>query len=405
MLTSIEIKNYKSAQDLKLNLGRVNVFIGENGSGKSNILEAIGLASAASAYKLDNEFLSSRGIRVTSADLMKSCFEANQSSDPITLTVFFDRLKNDEWTKYILTNDLKAYSKWECEIESNTLEIDSDDPISEFNSYFKELLSFQKKRDTLKIHGSIDDKGLEKEIKQSRNVMQNYLVKLRKSQEKNNFANNYVIYSPENSALRNFYKEGQIEPLGINGEGLLKLLKVLHETDPEVFSIIEEKLKLFGWFESIKVPTSLSNDDDKIEIKDRHINKVFDQRSANEGFLFVLFYTALFVSTDTPSIFAIDNIDASLNPKLCTKIIKDISELAKRFDKQVLLTTHNPAILDGLDLNDREQKLFVVNRSKVGATRCKEISIENKPKSASDEPLKMSEAFLRGYLGGLPKSF
>ena len=41
MITEIQIENYKSIQNLKINLGRVNVFIGENSCGKSNILEAI----------------------------------------------------------------------------------------------------------------------------------------------------------------------------------------------------------------------------------------------------------------------------------------------------------------------------------------------------------------------------
>ena len=35
----------------------------------------------------------------------------------------------------------------------------------------------------------------------------------------------------------------------------------------------------------------------------------------------------------------------------------------------------------------------------------KNITVKDKPKSSNDEPLKLSEAFLRGYLGGLPKGF
>jgi AAA15 family ATPase/GTPase len=65
MIQEITIENYKSIQSLSIELGRVTVFIGENGCGKSNILEAIALGSAAAADKLDNEFLAPRGIRVT----------------------------------------------------------------------------------------------------------------------------------------------------------------------------------------------------------------------------------------------------------------------------------------------------------------------------------------------------
>ena len=57
MIRKVRVNNYKSIPGLALDLGRVTVLIGANGSGKSNILEAIALASAAAQNKLDNEFL------------------------------------------------------------------------------------------------------------------------------------------------------------------------------------------------------------------------------------------------------------------------------------------------------------------------------------------------------------
>ena len=41
MFKRLAIKNFKSIIDLTIELGRVNVFIGANGIGKSNVLEAI----------------------------------------------------------------------------------------------------------------------------------------------------------------------------------------------------------------------------------------------------------------------------------------------------------------------------------------------------------------------------
>jgi predicted ATPase len=216
---------------------------------------------------------------------------------------------------------------------------------------------------------------------------------------------NFIIYSPENTSLRTFEKEGQIQPLGINGEGLLKLLKVINNyEDKSYIQTIIESLRLFGWFEDITIP-SKENIENHVIIKDKYLYREIDQRSANEGFLFILFYITLIVAKETPKAFAIDNIDASLNPKLCTKLMTVICDLAKKYDKQIFLTTHNPAILDGINLNDEEQKLFVVSRNKSGHTRMKNITAKDKPKSSTDEPLKLSEAFLRGYLGGLPKGF
>ncbi len=74
--------------------------------------------------------------------------------------------------------------------------------------------------------------------------------------------------------------------------------------------------------------------------------------------------------------------------------------LAKENDKQVLLTAHNPGLLDGLNLTDPEQRLFVISRNKVGHTKA--LRIEQKPSANGHEQVRLSEQFLRGYIGGLP---
>jgi AAA15 family ATPase/GTPase len=143
-----------------------------------------------------------------------------------------------------------------------------------------------------------------------------------------------------------------------------------------------------------------------IQVKDRYLDKelpYFNQRSSNEGFLFLMFYFALFVSDDTPKFFAIDNIENALNPKLCTRLIKELVELAKKYDKQVIFTTHNPAILDGLDLSDDDQRLFTIYRNIYGHTKAERIF---PPQPLEDEdPVPLSEAFMNGYIGGLPDNF
>ena len=45
MIEVLEIKNFKSIKDLKLTCSRINIFIGEPNTGKSNILESLGLLS------------------------------------------------------------------------------------------------------------------------------------------------------------------------------------------------------------------------------------------------------------------------------------------------------------------------------------------------------------------------
>jgi predicted ATPase len=216
----------------------------------------------------------------------------------------------------------------------------------------------------------------------------------------------FLVYAPENSALRTFQAEGQILPLGVKGEGLFAHLKGLDSAGHrDRLEAIREHLKLIDWYETFVIPDDLSPGERSIRIQDRYLSDraMFDQRSANEGFLFLLFYLTLLISPETPGFFAIDNIDSSLNPKMCTALMEQLVKLAKEFDKQVILTTHNPAVLDGLDLNDEEQSLLVADRNKEGHTRVRRV--EAPRVSAGQSAVSLSDAFMRGYIGGLPKNF
>ncbi|EJL6593094.1 ATP-binding protein [Vibrio cholerae] len=216
----------------------------------------------------------------------------------------------------------------------------------------------------------------------------------------------FVIYSPQNEQLRDVVKDSKLQPVGIYGEGLFKLLQVIKEEQPQALLDVYEGLELFGWYQSMDLPKDHSFVDDELKIKDKYLFETFNLKSTNEGFLYVLFYMALIVSKDTPKIFAIDNVDSALNPKLCSKIISLLTALSKKYKKQIFLTTHNPALIDGINLHDEDQKLYVISRNKFGHTKAKQITADKKPKdSETGEPMRLSEAFLRGYLGGLPKGF
>lgn len=47
MIREVEIRGFKSLSQVDFELGRVNCIIGANGTGKSNLLEALGVLGAA----------------------------------------------------------------------------------------------------------------------------------------------------------------------------------------------------------------------------------------------------------------------------------------------------------------------------------------------------------------------
>ncbi|MGB3692256.1 MAG: AAA family ATPase, partial [Spirulinaceae cyanobacterium] len=356
MIREIRIDNYKSIKQLKLNLGRVTVLIGENGCGKTNILEGIALVAAAASDRLDNEFLNSRGIRVTEPQLMRSGFEANQGTQNIKISLSGD---NKLEFSCSLQNDNKPYSQW-------------------INRESKKL------HDTVSLLNFLDQKyqNLGGSSEEYKSILRRFLQK-QQMLDKLSDLQRFVVYSPQKQELRTFEKEEQLQPLGIHGEGLFKLLTVLNSHSNQTkLEEIKQKLKLISWFEDFTIPSNLSPNERKIAIKDKFLDAnlaYFDQKSANEGFLFLLFYFTLFISKETPTFFAIDNIDASLHPKLCSQLIKELVQLAVKNNKQVIVTAHNPAILTGLDLDNDEQRIVVVYRNNAGHTQTKRIL---KPKTA-----------------------
>lgn len=418
MIREIQIENYKSIEEIKLNLGRFNIFIGENGAGKSNLLEAIALVGAAQARKLDNEFLASRGIRVTHPQWMRSALTKSDTINPIAIKITDN---NNESQQFLITSDNSPYPQWNVKIHGEVrVGISSPSELIDFIKSFSTDAGDEKETKKiieqllLSLKENIPNETPSHPDKKTKKFKLEFnepsaLLKHSEERHRNVFSclSNFIIYSPENTALRTFEREGQIEPLGINGEGLLKLLSVFEAEGNEIaLNNIKSSLKLLGWFKDFRIIPASTNSQSRIEISDRWVHEQlnnFDQKSSNEGFLFLVFYFSLFSSKLTPSFFAVDNVDASLNPKLCQKLITRLYKLSCENDKQVILTTHNPAVLDGLNLDDPEQRLFVISRGIRGQTRIRRI--EKAEQVEGMKPSKLSEAFLRGALGGLPKGF
>lgn len=85
--------------------------------------------------------------------------------------------------------------------------------------------------------------------------------------------------------------------------------------------------------------------------------------------------SCLAMHPQVPSIFAIDSFDHALNPRLAKKNTQVFCDKAIKNNKQVFLTTHNPLVLDGLDIKNDEIRLFAVDRDKNGYAQIKRIPV------------------------------
>lgn len=398
MIKKVKIENYKSVVDQTLELGRFNVVIGANGCGKSNLLEAIALAGLSSSGALLPELFTSRGIRLSDNRFMRSAFEEVDSEfikmevettdgDTTRYKIHYNtELKPAQWEDVIQESVQMMLSMLKEHGTDNSVEAYQNDPKFDVLKYYIERMTQGESNKDFSIS-----------FKETPDH------KLVYAQPRVNGLKNFLIYSLEESALRSL-DQMPSTVLGRTGKGLLPYLKELSKTEAgrKVLSEVKENLQVIDWFEDLNMPESGFSQDSTLKLKDRYVDEqldFFDQRSANEAFLYLLFYFTLFISDETPSFFGIDNIESSLNPKLCKLVISKLAALAEKHNKQVILTTHSPFVLDGMDEITEQKRLFVVNRNSDGYTVVNQVK-ENKSKS-----IPLSEAWLKGYIGGLPNNF
>ena len=138
-----------------------------------------------------------------------------------------------------------------------------------------------------------------------------------------------------------------------------------------------------------------------IQFADRYMkaSAQFTGYDASEGALYVLFMLALAMHPQAPSIFAVDSFDHALNPRLAKKMIQVFCEQVIQHKKHVFLTTHNPLVLDGLDLRNDDIRLFALDRDSHGYAQIKRILVSQE---LINEGQPLSRLWINGRLGGVP---
>ncbi|OHD56450.1 MAG: chromosome segregation protein SMC [Spirochaetes bacterium GWF1_51_8] len=390
MLDTLVIRDFKSILNLNISLGKVNIFIGANGSGKSNILEALGILSAAASGRVDDPTLNRKGVRPGIPRLYKSAF-----NERISPHIYFEAKSTNLKYSVTLNNPLeKPKPAWLFKTE-------------ELYNGSERLISrspLNAKNDT---QGYAALKIVESNPSEPISLFFDIL-------------RDYSIFCPTTLTLRGLVNDGQTrEPVGISGgkltEGLQNLIS-LAKSDENLSEAVEEVKELIDWANSFDiVPASttllsgsLPRPKNVIRFHDRYMRKgknTLTAYDASEGALYILFTAILALSPNSPQCFAIDNFDQALNPRLVMKLTSTLCNwiLNMKYDRQILMTAHNPAVLDGLPLKDDRIRLFSVDRNSHGATELRRIEItEELEAQAKEKQWPLSRLWIMGYLGGVP---
>jgi energy-coupling factor transporter ATP-binding protein EcfA2 len=381
------VKGFKSIVDQTVSLGRVNCFIGANGAGKSNVLEALGVLGAAAAGRVDDESIIRRGVRAGLPRLFKPSFP----DTPIPPHIALEASGEPEATYRVsLLNPLE-----------------NPEPAWAFET---ELL--ESGNEAILTRGVRDRRNLDKSaglaalkvVELGSNDPASLLLKALQG---------YAIYTPNTPALRATVTDPQSRaPVGLAGGGMAEGFEALkHALDAERLG---EVLELIDWPNDVGAAESAGALLSPAVPRARQVLRFTDRFmapsrntltacDASEGALYVLFAAVLCLSPTAPSVFAIDKLDSALNPRLLTRLVHRLSGWLKLSDpdRQLLFTAHNPTVLDGLDLDDDEIRLFAVERNSAGHTTVRRITLSPQLQALNEE-YPLSRLWAMGNLGAVP---
>lgn len=392
MIKTIQVNGFKSLRDFELELGAVNVLVGANGSGKSNILEAIGVLSAAAGGRIDDESLMRRGVRPGLPSLYKSSFKKDRTPPHIALAA---NAAEAEFGVSLL-NPLKD-PKPDWEFKTEYLQSGSKIIVSR---------EVRQNKDYDPSHGLAALKAVDLGRMDPAGVLLKTLQ-------------NYAIYSPNTTVLRGVETDPQTrEPVGLAGGGLataLHELQILADDNEQIEMALEDILSCMDWVERFDTSTGANEllspsvprskrfvrFTDRYMVKDRNTLTAFD---ASEGVLYLLFSAALALSPNAPPFLAIDNLDHALNPRLVRKLSSLLCDwVLNNARQQMVFTCHNPAVMDGLDLQNDRIRLFAVDRDNLGRTRAHRVIMTPElAKLAEKNDWPLSRLWMMGHIGGMP---
>lgn len=391
MIGTLSIRSFKSISDLAIDLGNINVFIGANGSGKSNILEAVGVISAAVSGRVDDEALLRRGVRAGVPRLTNSAF-----ADTPTHSHIHFKAANDtaHYAVSLLNSRDNPEPAWKFKSE-------------DFSQHGDKVASRGPRSTDEKEYGKTPVVMAEHE---PHAPLSRLITALR----------DFGIYAPNTPVLRGLQQDIQARrPIGLAGGGLADALHSIRsyvKQNEAVSDFWTDLTGLIEWMEDIDTATSANailspsvpRQQRIIQFYDRYMKKGRNSLTAydaGEGALYILFYGILAAHPEAAPILAVDNMDQALNPRLVKNLIQLLCSWLPdhRADHQLLLTVHNPSVLDGLPLNDDRIRLFAVDRNSAGHTAVKRVEVDdNLRRIAEEKGWPLSRLWVMGYLGGIP---
>jgi len=323
MIREISIKNFKSIQNETIRLKGINILIGANNAGKSNLLEALEFYQRMLVMELQEVFgpgpYSFRSVFYRGGDFR---------SDSIDITIVH---QNNQ--AIIHTFNLENYRnkgpglKFPLRIKHETLKIDNLEEINTNSPY----LLLRKKYVNHELEAESDMLNF---VRSCRSIRKFQFVPKEIKREQ-------IIDSLE-----------QVIPfLQSNGFNLVNVLYGIRDSEPKIFNdIIKDFKEIFPDVAGLSFK-HLGESRYALEFTRKVGGWRFLGPEISDGFVITLAIITLINMPNSPKIILIEEIENGLNPSTLRIVLERIMKASEISGIQFLITSHSPILMELLSQN------------------------------------------------------
>lgn len=364
MLQRIHIENFKSLRDVELKLGRMNLFLGSNASGKSNFLDALrvlqGIGNGFTIHEiLDGKPKSATsevwdGIRGGSA---RACFENGNSSGEVRFSIEGgldpDILHGASW-RYEL-----GFSPASGRVVDEELSVGEDifssKPVGNATTgpvlavrYWSgqrgapRNLQFERTRPVLaQIAKGVDDVARE-HVEAARGVARAMADMQR--------------IDPVPLQLRMYSQAHSIQRMGERGENFAALVRAILDDGAA-------KQAYLSWLQQLRPDVvddvgTLSGAVGEPMFMLRESGREFPAAVLSDGTLRFAAITAALFQPDMPATMMIEELENGVHPDRLRLLVELLRSRARYERPQVMATTHSPTVLAWLTSEEHRSTYF-----------------------------------------------
>ena len=374
MIERIVIENFKSLRSVDLSLGRVNLFVGTNASGKSNFLEALRvLEGIGNGFTID-EILNGKP-RSTTSEVWRgirggskyACFVGPDDTDEVKITVFgtFEEALSFKWEYKIIFSSKKKLIIDEIVHIENGPSFSSDnyfEASDDRSSSFLPIIFLAIK--SIAANESVLHEILQDFSKNDPLIAYPFLLS-------RSFSNaQYIDLKPE--TLRAYSKPDSVRRMGNHGDNFAALIWMICQ---------DEKLKnaYLAWLRQLRPEEvddvgTLTGAVGEPMFMLRENGKEYPAPVLSDGTLRFAALTAAFFQPDMPGIMTIEEIENGIHASRVQLLLELFRTQAEATKTQIFATTHSPVILDWLQEEDYKTTFLCTRSESTGETKIRSLA-------------------------------